>query len=811
MFKSYLRLTLRNFAKNKIYNLINLLGLAIGLTCAMLIGLYVQNELQYDQFHQNGAQIYRLLKTSRTTGGKASINANTSGALGNMLVAEFPEVKDRVRRMSREDVWVEYGQKGFFQRFCTTDTNVLEIFSFPLVKGNKETALQKHGSAVITEDMAQKYFGKEDPIGKLLTCEDRYYGGEYTVTGVLKNIPSQSHIQFDILAASRQTDRAKGYWEYSGFYPWSSFHPLSNYIVLEKGASPKTLESKLPDFVERHLGKEAREAFTFHLQPFNRIYLYSATDYDHIFSLVDRGLPTGDIRQIYLFSIVGIFIIILACINFTNLATARASQRAKEVGMRKVVGAERGQLLAQFLGESILLTTFALLTALLIVALILPSFNASFNKTLALSNLGIWWLSLPIIAILVGCLAGIYPSLFLSNFRPIAVLKGAFPAGSKRAWLRKGLVIFQFAISILLIVGTVVVHQQMTYIQNKKLGFNTTQTLFLPIVQNNPQLESVLTTEGRPLRDRIKHAFLQHPDVVSATLFNYFWMGEQYATVQPEGFGPEEWRMFQISGDEDFLKTFDMQLVAGRFFSKDIPSDADEAYLLNETAVKGLGWQDPLGKRFRWSGREGKIIGVVKDFHHRSLHDEIRPIFIQTNWKLGRLALKIETKNMPEVMAFLKDTWQTLSPDRPFDYQFMDERIGALYRSEARFGQLFGIFALLTIFVACLGVLGLATFMAEQRTKEIGVRKVLGASSQNIVRLLSQEFVWLVALANLIAWPIGYWGISRWLENFVYHINLSIYPFALSGCLALLLALVTVGQQAWRSAHLNPTDALKHE
>ena len=800
MLKNYLTIALRNLTRHLGYSLINIIGLSIGIACCILIGLYIQDEFKVDRFHSKSDRIYRLLRETRLENGTTDMGYGTSGAAGPALKNDYPEIETVVRYMSWGGIWTKHQDKKFNQRFCLTDPDFLDVFDFELVSGNRETALSQPHAVLITQSTAQRFFGNEDPMGKPLSVDDRYMGGEYTVTGVLKDIPTHSTLQFDILCATVNT-----YWTRSVFENWqpnSVWRPANNYILLREGANIASLEQQMPTFMSRYMGEEILENNTYYLQPFERIYLYSKTDYN---------IPyTTDITQIYSFATIGLFILIIACINFMNLATARSARRAREVGLRKVVGAYRSQLIRQFLGESFLLSVLAAGLALIVVYFALPYLNDFVQKQITLSNtLYTTLASLLLLTLLVSLLAGIYPALFLSNFNPASVLKGTLAAGVRSGRLREILVVFQFAISAFLITSTYTVYQQLEYISTKNLGFDKEHIVL-----------TYLFGTDRRLNDRylnIKNEYLQHPNILKASAsHSSVGYGGQLGRVYPEGKSNEEWQMRVLGVDESYLDTYGIELIAGRNFSLDIPTDSTQAFILNETAVKRLGWTDPLGKKFEWNtevhGPGGQVVGIVKDFHNRSLHEEIQPVAL-TMWqpKFNVLSLKISSQNIEETINHIGQVWKRHIPEKPFEYEFLDEDLDSLYRSEQRMGTLTNVFSGLAIIVACLGLFGLASFTAEVRTKEIGIRKTLGASVPNIVRLLSREFIILVLIADLIAFPLAYWAMSEWLTGFVYRIDISILIFLISGLLTLIIALLTVSTQALKAAFTNPIDALRYE
>jgi len=815
MLRNYLLVAIRNLLRHKVYSFINISGLAIGMACCVLIMLYIENEFSYDRHHENADQIYRVLRETRETGGGRSLGSGTSGALALGLRRDFSEVQAAVRIWNTwGGKWLSYGGKAFRQAFCLADANVLDVFTFPLVKGDPATVFKDPFSVLITEEMVQKFFDDEDPIGKVITVEDRHLGGDYTITGILRNIPRTSSplwktgLQFDFLTSTAVVSReiVRGPWE--GWNRGSSWSPIKTYVMLPKGYSPAALERKLPDFMARYMGAEVRERNTYRLQPLTRIHLYTNVDY---------GRPgMGGITFVYLLGTIAFFILLIASINFMNLATARYTTRAREVSMRKVVGARWLQLVQQFLGESILLSFLALLLAIGLVELVLPTFNAFAGKDLSL----ITNLRMPVLVglffftILVGLLAGSYPAVFLSSLQPLTALKGALKTGSRGFWFRRGLVVFQFSISILLMIGTAVVHRQLEYIRHKDLGFHKDHILLLPVFGQDRELQT--ESEGRLSEsyNLVKQEFLQHPNVLKASASATYGTagGWQVGRVRPEGHDGSEFRMPVLGVDEDFLDTYDIELLAGRHFSGDIASDLTEAFMLNETAAKVFGWTDPIGKQLEWDKRKGTVIGVVKDFHHQSLRQEIGPIAL-CMWRprFSYLSLRIRSEDIPVTMDFLKETWKRFLPSRPFTARFLVDNVDGRYGSEVRFSQISSIFSLLAIFISCLGLFGLVSFNVEQRTREIGVRKVLGASVSGIVFMLTRESVKWVLAANVIAWPVAYFAMSKWLQGFVYRIGLEAWLFLLGGTLALVIALVTVSYQAIRAATANPVDALRYE
>ena len=797
MFQNYLKIALRNLMRHKGYSLINVLGLSVGVACCVLIGLFIHDELRVDRFHKKSDRIYKLLREMRNDGGIRDMGFGTSGAAGPALKKDYSEIETVVRYML-DYSWTTYKDRKFNQRFCLTDPDFLDVFDFELVTGDRATVLKEPLSILVTETTARRFFGDDDPIGKVLTVDDRYMGGVYTITGVLKNAPRQSTMQFDIVCATVNT-----LWTRNVFEQWavdSTWRPAQNYILLREGADATALEAKLPKFMARYMGDEIVKKSTYFLQPFERIYLYSKVDY---------GISShSDITYVYLFAIIGLFILLIACINFMNLSTARSARRAREVGLRKVVGAYRAQLIRQFLGETFLTALLAGILSLVIVKFSLPLLNNFAQKTIALEGQTLWYAiaGLFVLTVLVSVLAGGYPALFLSSFRPVIVLKGTLVSGARSGRLRQILVVFQFAISTFLIAGTYTVYQQLSYVQNKNLGFD----------KNLMVLTWLFATDRRLTDDylNIKNEYLKHPNILKASAaHSTMGYGGQLDRVFPEGRGSEDWRMRVLGVDEAFLDTYNLELTAGRNFS--LVADTSQAFILNETAVKRLGWTEPIGKAFGWAAQnreKGVVIGVVKDFHNRSLHEVIRPVAIAM-WqpKFNVLSLKIRSEDIKGTLEYIGEIWRKYIPEKPFYYRFLDENLARYYLAEQRIGTLVTVFAGLAIVIACLGLFGLAAFTAEQRTKEIGIRKTLGATVPNIVRLLSREFVILVLLADLIAFPLAYWAMNEWLARFAYRIDLGALIFVSSGLLTMAIAIMTVSTQAIRAALTDPATALRYE
>ena len=795
MIKNYLTVAIRNIARNKTFSAINILGLAIGMACCILILLYVQDELSYDQHHEHADRIYRVAAEGKVAGTMRQF-AITPFPMGPALVKDYPEVIKAVRFFQgtnpRRLVEDQHGHVFSEDGVLFTDPNVFEVFNFPLSQGDPKTAFLEPFSIVITEVVAQKYFGEQNPIGQTLTLDQKAW---FTVTGVLKGTAHNSHFQFDFLASPILQETG-----------WRN-HEYYTYLLLQQNDSAGELEAKLPNFTETHADEQYKAAgltIKYFLQPLTDIHLNSHLEWELS--------PNGDIRYVYLFLIIAFFVLILACVNFMNLSTARSAGRSKEVGMRKVVGANRTQLIRQFMGESILLALLALFFAIAFVEVSLPAFNAFIQRELVLDYTGHWHAVLTLLGVVLfaGLLSGIYPALFLSAFQPVEVLKSTLGRGLKTSGSRKMLVVFQFVISIVLIIETVVIYHQSDYIKNKKLGFNKEHVIVMP-------------DPGKQLTERYSSILSTYPNVLntsrSASVPGRKLPANLFRPSSDSAYS-DGLMINHLQVDHAFISTYGLKLIEGRDFSKDIPSDKYGTFILNETAMQKLGWTSLANQKFEQIFSEGgklkvaaqgDVVGVVKNFHYKSLHHEIEPLIIMTGDWFEYFSIRIRSDDVAGTLGFLKTQWKEIAPNKPFDYFFLDDDYDKLYRAEEQIGTLFGLFSILAIFVASLGLFGLASFTAQLRIKEIGIRKVLGASVSNLVLMLSKEFALLVSIANLIAWPIAYYAMHRWLQDFAYRIDLEIWAFVLSGFLALFIALTTVSYQAWKVARTNPVDALRYE
>ncbi len=804
MFKNYVKIAWRNMLKNKAFSFINILGLSIGIAICFIIMLFVQDELSYDTFNVKANRTYRIAFKASINGGKI-LEANVMPPVAATLKKDYPEVEEATRINEGGRPKVTYRNKTFKEgSLAWVDPDFFDVFTLPFIKGDPKTALTEPNTIVLTKEFADKYFGKEEPLGKLLSVNNNTTLCK--VTGVIDKIPANAHFHFDMFGSLESLPYAKDQtWMASGFF---------TYIVLKKGSDYKKLEAKFPGMVEKYMGPQIQQAMGmsleqfrtkgnqlgFLLQPLTDIHLHSNSNYEF-----EAG---GDIRYIYIFSAIAIFMLLIACINFINLSTAGASKRAKEVGIRKVMGSATIELVKQFLLESVLITFIALLISIVFVKLSLPVFNDLSGKNLRLGfaiNQAAMFL---VIVLLVSLLAGIYPAFFLSSFKPIATLKGKMNAGIKSFGLRSGLVVFQFFISVSLITATVVVYQQMKFIRETKLGYDKDQLIVLPNSWALGKNEKVF-----------KEQLLNDPRVVNATISGYKPAGPSYsnnALAYPKGNENQVMKTLEYGIDERYIPTLGIEMAAGRNFSPSMLTDS-LGMIINETAAKAFGWDgNAIGQKIiRQNSIRGNnvtftVIGVVKDFHFRSLHEAITPLLMVLNPESG-LIIKVKTKDMAGLLATMKREWAKFGPEEPFTYDFMDELYNKTYAAEQKTGRILNIFAVLTILVACMGLFGLATYTAEQRSKEIGIRKVLGASVTQVTGMLSKEFLKLVLIACIIAFPLSYWAMHTWLQDFAYRININWWVFILAGSAALFIALFTISFQAIKAAVANPVKALRSE
>lgn len=806
MLYNYLKVALRLLQKHKGYAAINIAGLALGLACCLLILLYVQDERSYDRFYPDAERIYRVAVNEVTPTSNVDYPL-TPVPMAAALADDYPEISDATRASQRQSYTVGYEDRRFDEtRIHRVDSNFFQVFRLPFLQGDPLTALSEPSTVVLTAATAEKYFGQADPIGKVILIKDGIsYSTPYTVTGVLRDLPPNTHFPFDILTS---------WWREGDIQNESSSwlgYGVYTYLLVPEGGQGSSLEAKLPAMVERYMAPQieaeggvafsehlaAGNGYRFFLQPLTDIHLYSNTEWEIA--------PSGSITYVYLFAAIALFILLLACVNYMNLATARSARRMKEMGLRKVLGSARGQLMAQVLTESTVMTVVALALALVLVRLVQPAFNGLAGKDPAAGlEFGVLVPSFLGLMLVVGLLAGSYPAFFLSAFRPAVVLNGAFHRRPGTTTLRNGLVVFQFATSMILLVGTIVVYRQIDYMLTKDLGFDREHVVIV---------EKAWALGNR--REAFKQVVLANPNVLHTTAANAL-PGRSFMEwfISPEHAEPgEQYNVSIVVADHDYAQTLGLDLVRGRLFDPDRPTDST-AVVVNEALVRMMGLRgDPLGQRIGFGNNDQyPIIGVVRDFHYKSLHHAVQPLAYFIAEGTTRFAgFRIRPQDARATLDFLEASWTRFVPEVPFSYAYVSADVEALYRAEARTKTLFSIFALLAIVIASLGLLGLTAFVTEQRTKEIGVRKVLGATAAGVVLLFSRDFLRLVLFAFVVAAPLAYLAMSRWLDGFAYRVTIAWWVLPAAGSAVLLVAGLTVCYQAARAARTNPVEALRYE
>ena len=793
MVSNYLKIVIRNFRRHKIYSFINIIGLAIGMACCILVLLHVHHELSYDKYHRDGDRIFRIAQNIRKEAAELD-TARVAAPLIPAIRENFPDVQSAVRfQLATWNSLVERGETKYFEDWVMiAENDVFDVFTIPFIRGTPEKALDRPRTIVITESVAEKYFGHDDPIGQTLLL----WGNQVEITGVISDYPKNTHLRYDIIISLNGFERTWNLdnWEWTGFYA---------YVKLKPNVDPNNFEEKIRHIADIHAKEKLEEwgeTFTFYLQPIDSIHLHS--------NLVSEIDAPGNLRDVYIFSVIGLLILLISCINFTNLATARAANRAKEVGVRKVVGAHRKQLTRQFLWESMLASFVSLLASLILVVLVLPYFNfltgQSFDKQ-DLFNPFILMIILGL-SVCVGVMAGSYPAFLLSRLMAVHVLRGIKGQGAKGNLLRKALVVAQFSITILLTIATLSVYKQISFMKNKHLGFDKYQKLIIP-------------AETRDRYDSVKNEFLRDPSITGATaLWNV--PGRLTNLIEArlvEGIEEKIQSMNFYYVDSDFLTEYKIEMMTGRPFQKDMQTDIEETFILNETAAKAFGFSSPeeaVGKKMYegGSGGIGTIVGVVQDFHYKGLQTKVEPLVLQ--WRpsyFSYLSLTVKTSNLSETLSFVKKKWNELQLGGLFTYFFLDEDFNRYYKSEENLGRIYAVLTLLAIFLSCLGLAGLSSFTAEQKTKEIGIRKVLGASVPNIMILLVGEFTKWVILASIIAWPLAYFIIRGWLQGFAYRTSPDALVFVLSAAFAFFIAALTVSYQSIKAAMTDPVNSLRYE
>lgn len=795
MYKNYLKIAWRSMLKQKLYTSINIAGLAVGLSCFILIFLYVQHELSYDRFYSNADQIYRVYQQQKGNNFLGSdYFAVTPAGLAGALKAECPEVS-QATSIGERSVLLGGEKEHFFEKGLMADPNFFGVFPFPFLQGDAGRALQEPNSIVLTRSLAKKLFGDQEALGKTVDYQDQE---PYTVTAVLEDPPTNISFKFSFVASIISAD--ENYQEQIKSEKWRN-NGIHTFLTVSKKADPAQLQDKLQEVYKRHTGADETYPFkdTYYLQPLAELHLETIANFD-------IGLK-GNPKYISLFSLVAILVLILAVINYMNLAIARSIRRAREVGLRKVIGARRRQLVVQFIGESVLVAFLALLLALALTYWLSPLFAHLLERPIALNFVDNLYLvpALLALVLIVGVLSGSYPAIFMSALRPVQVLKGKIDGQFSGIKLQRALVIGQYATSIVLIISSLVIYQQFQFIRSKDLGYDREHIVTIPVRDK----------AVREHFDQLKTEWLKTPQILAITTSLALPTNIDASTIINDEEGDKEGTELQIYQTQigyGFLDLFGIDLIAGRTFSSDYQTDAEESVVLNETAVKALGWtaEEAIGQQITYSGTE-TVIGVIKDFHMHSMHMAIEPLMLRLQGQFFRnISVKVLPEDLPATLAVLEAGMKKYS-SYPFEYSFLDEQFDELYKADIRLGEMLGFFTLLSIFIASLGLFGMAAFVARQRTKEVGIRKVLGATANNIIALLSGDFLKMVLLGFLLAVPIAWYGMHRWLQDFAYHIELEWWLFAVAGLAAMLLALFTVGAQSLKAVFADPVEALKNE
>jgi len=780
---NYVKIALRKIKRHRTHSFINVAGLAVGMSACILILLWVQNELSYDRFHEKANQLYRAIEHERMSNGRTLSYPLFPTGFGPALKNDHQQVLETVRfRRSRGRI-VRVGDNSFYEDyFAFADPELLKVFTFPLLQGNPATALSEPSSVVLTEGMAQKYFGEKDPIGQVIRVDGAH---EFQVTGVLKTIPHNTQIRFDFVVPFIALERYG--WEMND---WGSYG-IRTYVLLNEHTDYQEFNTHIEGFLKKY---DEETIMTLSLQPLTRVHLHSAG--------ISASGTDGDIKYVYIFSLIAFFILLMACFNFMNLTTARSESRAREVGLRKVVGAKRRNLVFQFFGESILLALLAFIVAVALAQIALPAFNSLTGKELSFQifTQPVLFLALLGIAALTGVISGSYPALFLSSFQPAKTLRTRFSSGTGGALFRKILVVSQFGLTICLVIATVIVNRQMHYIRNMNLGIEKHHILCLDLKGSLEERHQIL-----------KNEISRNTSVIAVTAASDAPVGNHRSITLNDWEGRDtdaHYLLDILSVDHDYLEVLGLSLVEGRFFRVEEPSGEERPIVVNETAIKAMGMKDPIGKRVQGF----RIIGVIKDYHFDSLHNAITPLgMIYAPDDYDNLLVKIKPGNLSETLAAIKKSWMEVAPAYPFEFRFLDEFIDALYKNDQKVGKIINIASVLALFIACLGLFGMTSFSVERRTKEIGIRKVFGASVPSIFFLLSKQFSKWVITANVIAWPVAYFAMSRWLSGFAFRTSLNILFFVFAAVIALMIAMITVSYQTLKAALANPIQSLQHE
>jgi putative ABC transport system permease protein len=811
MIRNYLKVALRAITRNKLSSFINIFGLALAMCCSLMIFLFVKDELSYDRYNANAERIYRVTRDFLSPDGSVNLHlGHVAPPFGPLLKNEFPDFK-YVARTLQSRFTIAYQEDGVEKKSSYEDNTyyaepeILKMFTIDVVEGNAAKALADPFTAMLSEETSKKYFGNESPVGKTLRVSNRF---DITINGVYKDFPDQAHWHPTLLVSFSTLNDSTIYGS-RGLERNFGNNSFGTYVLVDEPFDKSRIEGQFPAFLDKVMTQQGGDNNP-RPSSYTHLFLQKVVDI-HLHSHLDSEFETnGDIKNVYMMSVIGAFIILIACFNFINLSTARATKRAKEVGLRKVVGAFKNQLIAQYLSESMLIAFFAMIISLGFAFMAVQWLNEFTGKDLTLHPMQQWPIYAGLIgfSLLVGILAGIYPAFVISGFKPASILKGQHGSAKGKAGLRKFLVVTQFSISIVLIIATMITYQQLQFMNDRDLGYNKDQVISLRY------FGELVPSYDAFYNELIKQSSIKGAARSSRTPTGRLLDSNGTAQVQ-EGDSLTNTNVVlkSIYVDFDFFDTYEIDMAAGRNFSKEIKSDDSLAFIVNESAVKMMGMSNDqvMSKEVQYGGVKGRVIGVVKDFHFESLHEQIVPVIFLPNRFFNRISVKIAGDDMQQGIAHIEKVWKEFLPHRPFEYSFLSQQYSQLYDSEQKLGQLFTIFAGMAILIACLGLFGLATFNTLQRVKEIGIRKVLGASVFNIVRLLSMEIIILIVIANLIAWPVAWYFMNQWLESFAYHVGLSVWLYALAAFAAIFIALITVGSQTIKAATSNPANTLRYE
>jgi putative ABC transport system permease protein len=811
MLRNYFKIAWRNLMKYKFISFINLFGLTVGLTCCLLITIYIVNELSYDRYNKNADNIYRVTRSFNNAEGVVSLTLSTvAPPFGYYFPTDFPEIVKQTRLLNNGTTPLKYKDKLISEpEVYFGDENLFDVFTLKVLEGDPKTALKEPFSVMLSEETAKKYFGNEDPMNKILRANNQF---NVKVTGVYQKFPANSHLHPGMLVSFNTLKDSTVYGAENLRTNWGN-NSFFTYLLLPEHYDVNRMIARFPDFVDKRMdhkdynGALPSKFTKIGLQKLTDIHLYSHTDYE--------AEPNGDITRVYIFSIIALFILLIACINYMNLSTARSALRAREIGIRKVIGARKKEIIFQFLSESVLIAWAAIFISLILLYFTLPWLNQLSDQNLSMRILMKWQVFIPLISapFIIGILSGIYPALFMSSFQPVKTLKGLFKAGKGNISFRKVLVVTQFGISIVLIITTIIVFQQLRYMQNTSLGYDKEHLVTMPY--NNFL---------NPSYEQFRNELLRNPNIKEVARSSRIPTGRLLDEMGASTYVGDSSRPITadikfVAGDYDFIPTYGVHVVAGRNFSRSYGTDTSN-FILNESAVSAIGWKTPeeaVGKDFKYGQYKGKVIGVMGDFHFESLRNKIVPIILcnppttATDSYFNHLSIKVSGNNVQNTLSLVGDTWRKYLPELPYQFTFLDEKFAELYKSEQRQGTIFTVFACIAIFIACLGLFGLSAFTISQRFKEIGVRRVLGAQVDSIVLLLSKDFLKLVFIASIIAFPIAWYAMTHWLADFAYRVNIQWWVFILAAMLALIVALATVSFHAVKAAIANPVTSLRSE